>query len=81
MKINFALYEELLKAEKEDLQTQINFAQNLINEYKYWHLGSKKQQITRKKSFDKNTEKLIVLKDKLNIIKTELSELEASKCV
>ena len=81
MKINFNLYEELLKAEQEDLQTQINLAQNLINEYKYWHLGSPMQQRTRKKSFDKNTEKLIVLKDKLNIIKTELSELEASKWV
>lgn len=81
MKINFALYVELLKAEQKNLQTQINLAQNLIDEYKYWHLGSPMQQKTRKKSFDKNTEKLVVLKDKLNIIKTELSELEASKCV
>ena len=81
MKINFALYVKLLKAEKEDLQTQINLAQNLINEYKYWHLGSKMQQITRKKSFDKNTEKLVVLENRLKIINTELSELEASKCV
>ena len=39
------------------------------------------QQRTRKKSLVKITEKLVVLENKLNIIKTELSELEASKCV
>ena len=81
MKINFALYKELLELEQLNLITQINTTKNFINTYKDWRLGSKMQQITRKKSFDKNTEKLVVLENRLNIINTELSELEVSKCV
>ena len=76
MKINFALYKELLELQQLNLITQINTTKNFINTYKDWRLGSKMQQITRKKSFDKNTEKLVVLENRLNIINTELSELE-----
>lgn len=81
MKINFALYKELLELQQLNLITQINTTKNFINTYKDWHLGSPMQQRTRKKSFEKNTEKLVVLENRLNIINTELSELEASKCV
>ena len=81
MKINFALYKELLELEQLNLITQINTTKNFINTYKDWQTGSKMQQVTRKKSFDKNTEKLVVLENRLNIINTELSELEVSKCV
>ena len=81
MKINFALYKELLELEQLNLITQINTTKNFINTYKDWHLGSLMQQRTRKKSFDKNTEKLVALENRLNIINTELSELEVSVCV
>ena len=81
MKINFALYKELLELEQLNLITKINTTKNFINKYKDWRLGSQMQQITRKKSFDKNTEKLVVLESRLNIISTELSEMEVSKCV
>ena len=81
MKVNLPLYKDLLEDKRLNLITQINTTKNFINTYKDWHLGSPMQQRTRKKSFDKNTEKLVVLENKLNIIKTELSELEVSKCV
>ena len=54
MKINFALYKELLELQQLNLITQINTTKNFINTYKDWHTGSKMQQITRKKSFDRN---------------------------
>ena len=79
MKINFALYKELLELEQLNLITQINTTKNFINTYKDWHLGSPMQQRTRKKSFDKNTEKLVFLENKLNVIQTALLNLEVDK--
>ena len=76
MKINFALYKELLELEQLNLITQINTTKNFINTYKDWHTGSKMQQITRKKAFDRNTEKLVFFENKLNVIETALTNLE-----
>ena len=56
--------------------TQINTTKNFINTYKDWHTGSKMQQITRKKAFDRNTEKLVFFENKLNVIETALTNLE-----
>ena len=75
------LLKEILLEKLQDLEQQKFKAKTLIESHKDWEQGSPMQQRTRKKSFDKNTEKLVVLENKLNIIKTELSELEASKCV
>ena len=79
MKINFALYKELLELEQLNLITQINTTKNFINTYKDWHTGSKMQQITRKKSFDRNKEKLDLLENELNVIQTALTDLEVCK--
>jgi len=79
MKVNLPLYKDLLNDKRLDLITQINTTKNFINTYKDWHTGSKMQQITRKKAFDRNTEKLIFLKNKLNIIETALTNLEVNK--
>ena len=72
---------KILKEKLQDTEKKIKDAEKKIDLYKDWHLGSPMQQRTRKKSFDKNTEKLVVLENRLNIINTELSELEVSKCV
>ena len=79
MQVNLSLYKELLEDKRLSLTTQINTTKNFINTYKDWQLGSKMQQITRKKSFDKNTEKLVFLENKLNVIQTALLNLEVNK--
>ena len=79
MQVNLSLYKELLELQQLNLITQINTTKNFINTYKDWQLGSKMQQITRKKSFDKNTKKLAFLENKLNVIQIELSKLEVNK--
>ena len=76
MEISNELYVEILKEKLEDLEKQIKDAKKLIDLYKDWHLGSPMQQRTRKKSFDKNTEKLPLLESKLNLIKTILKEYD-----
>ena len=76
MEISDELYVEILKEKLEDLQKQIKDAKKFIDLYKDWHLGSPMQQRTRKKSFDKNTEKLPLLESKLNLIKTILKEYD-----
>ena len=76
MEISDELYVEILKEKSEDLQKQIKDAKKFIDLYKDWHLGSPMQQRTRKKSFDKNTEKLPLLESKLNLIKTILKEYD-----
>ena len=79
MQVNLSLYKELLELQKFNLITQINTTKNFINTYKDWQLGSKMQQVTRKKSFDKNTEKLVFLENKLYVIEKELSKLQVNK--
>ena len=76
MEISDELYVEILKEKSEDLQKQIKDAKKFIDLYKDWHLGSPMQQRTRKKSFDKNTEKLPLLESKLNLIQTILKEYD-----
>ena len=76
MKVNLPLYKDLLEDKLLNLITQINTTKNFINTYKDWHTGSKMQQITRKKAFDRNTEKLVFFENKLNVIETALTNLE-----
>ena len=76
MKVNLPLYKDLLNDKRLDLITQINTTKNFINTYKDWHTGSKMQQITRKKAFYRNTEKLVFFENKLNVIETALTNLE-----
>ena len=79
MKVNLPLYKDLLEDKRCNLITQINTTKNFINTYKDWLTGSKMQQITRKKSFDRNKEKLILLENELNLIETALTDLEVNK--
>ena len=79
MKVNLPLYKDLLEDKLLNLITQINTTKNFINTYKDWQTGSKMQQITRKKSFDRNKEKLILLENELNLIETALTDLEVNK--
>ena len=79
MKVNLPLYKELLEDKRLNLITQINTTKNFINLYKDWRTGSKMQQITRKKSFDRNKEKLDLLENELNVIVTALTDLEVNK--
>ena len=79
MKVNLPLYKDLLNDKRLDLITQINTTKNFINTYKDWHTGSKMQQITRKKSFDRNKEKLDLLENELNVIEIALKDLEVNK--
>ena len=79
MQVNLSLYKELLEDKRLILITQINTTKNFINTYKDWRTGSKMQQITRKKSFDRNKEKLILLENELNLIETALTDLEVNK--
>ena len=79
MKVNLPLYKDLLEDKLLNLITQINTTKNFINTYKDWHTGSKMQQITRKKSFDRNKEKLDLLENELNVIHTALLDLEVNK--
>ena len=79
MQVNLSLYKELLEDKRLSLTTQINTTKNFINTYKDWQTGSKMQQVTRKKSFDRNKEKLILLENELNLIETALTDLEVNK--
>ena len=79
MQVNLSLNKELLELQQLNLITQINTTKNFINTYKDWQTGSKMQQITRKKSFDKNTKKLTFLENKLYVIEKELSKLQVNK--
>ena len=79
MKVNIPLYKDLLNNKRLNLITQINTTKNFINTYKDWRTGSKMQQITRKKSFDRNKEKLDLLENELNVIHTALLDLEVNK--
>ena len=79
MKVNLPLYKDLLEDKRLNLITQINTTKNFTNLYKDWRTGSKMQQITRKKSFDRNKEKLILLENELNLIETALTDLEVNK--
>ena len=79
MKVNLSLYKELLEDKRLNLVTQINTTKNFTNLYKDWHTGSKMQQITRKKSFNRNKEKLDLLENELNVIETALTDLEVNK--
>ena len=76
MKVNLPLYKDLLNDKRLDLITQINTTKNFINTYKDCHTVSKMQQITRKKAFYRNTEKLVFFENKLNVIETALTNLE-----
>ena len=79
MKVNLPLYKDLLEDKRLNLITQINTTKNFINLYKDWRTGSKMQQITRKKSFDRNKEKLDLLKNQLYLIETALTDFEVKK--
>ena len=79
MKVNLPLYKELLEDKRLNLITQINTTKNFTNLYKDWRTGSKMQQIKRKKSFDRNKEKLDLLENELNVIQTALTDLEVNK--
>ena len=70
---------KILKEKLQDTEKKIKDAEKKIDLYKDWHLGSPMQQRTRKKSFDKNTEKLVFLENKLYVIEKELSKLQVNK--
>ena len=70
------LLKEILLEKLQDLEQQKFEAKTFIELYKDWESGSPMQQRTRKKSFDKNTEKLPLLESKLNLIKTILKEYD-----
>ena len=76
MKVNLPTYKELLEDKRLNLITQMNTTKNFINLYKNWRTGSKMQQITRKKAFDRNKEKFDFLENELNVIQTALLHLE-----
>ena len=79
MKVNLPLYKDLLEDKRLNLITQINTTKNFTNLYKDWRTGSKMQQITTKKSFDRNKEKLDLLENELNVIEIALKDLEVNK--
>ena len=60
----------------KQLKQQIKDVKSKINLYKNWHLGSPHQQRSRKKSFDKNTERLPIIEGYLNLVKRMLKEYE-----
>ena len=72
------LYVEILKEKLEDIQKEIKKTKDLINLHKNWHLGSLHQQRTRKKSFQRNTEKLPILQSKAKLIENILGEYETN---
>tara|TARA_Y100000356_G_scaffold31286_1_gene23039 strand:+ start:309 stop:533 length:225 start_codon:yes stop_codon:yes gene_type:complete len=63
------LLKEILLEKLEDLEQQKFKAKTLIEMYKDWQEGSPMQQRTRKKSLDKNLEKLPLLEKKINLLK------------
>ena len=58
------------------VKVKIKDVKSKINLYKNWHLGSPHQQRSRKKSFDKNTERLPIIEGYLNLVKRMLKEYE-----
>ena len=67
------LLKEILLEKLQDLEQQKFKAETLIDLHKNWELGSPMQQKTRKKSLEKNLEKLPILEKKINLIK-EITE-------
>ena len=63
------LLKEILLEKLDDLEQQKFKAKTLIEMYKDWQEGSPMQQRTRKKSLDKNLEKLPLLEKKINLLK------------
>ena len=63
------LLKEILLEKLQDLEHQKFKAKTLIELHKDWESGSPMQQRTRKKSLDKNLEKLPLLEKKINLIK------------
>ena len=63
------LLKEILLEKLQDLEQQKFKAKTFIELYKDWESGSPMQQRTRKKSLDKNLEKLPLLEKKINLIK------------
>ena len=61
--------EELIQEKIATLQHRIADARVTIELYKNWKDGSRMQQITRKKSFEKNSKILIDLEKKLLVLK------------
>jgi len=60
---------ELIEEKIATLQHKIADARAIIELYKNWKDGSRMQQITRKKSFDKNSKILNELEKKLLVFK------------
>ena len=60
---------ELIEEKIATLQHKIADARAIIELYKNWQDGSRMQQITRKKSFDKNSKILDDLEKKLLVFK------------
>ena len=60
---------ELIEEKIATLQHKIADARAIIELYKNWQDGSRMQQITRKKSFDKNSKILNDLEKKLLVFK------------
>ena len=60
---------ELIEEKIATLQHRIADARVIIELYKNWKDGSRMQQITRKKSFEKNSKILIDLEKKLLVLK------------
>ena len=76
MDISDEQFVEILKEKIQETEKQIKDVKSKINLYKNWHLGSPHQQRSRKKSFDKNTEKLPIIEGYLNLVKRMLKEYE-----
>ena len=76
MDISDKQFVEILKEKIQETEKQIKDVKSKINLYKNWHLGSPHQQRSRKKSFDKNTERLPIIEGYLNLVKRMLKEYE-----
>ena len=76
MKVSHSLYVEILTEKLQDLEREVRDAKELINLHKDWYKGSPHQQRSRKKSFDKNTERLPIIEGYLNLVKRMLKEYE-----
>ena len=76
MDISDKQFVEILKEKIQETEKQIKDVKSKINLYKNWHLGSPHQQRSRKKSFDKNTERLPIIEGYLNLVKKMLKEYE-----
>ena len=76
MDISDEQFVEIIKEKIKETEKQIKDVKSKINLYKNWHLGSPHQQRSRKKSFDKNTERLPIIEGYLNLVKRMLKEYE-----